>query len=256
MSNTFFSISETFCDLRIPEGFSSPEQLVTALIRFQNLLLSQNTIFADVFEHYQVENKEPPFPVFEIHRINNEVLSAVNYALSLDEVYPYLYKKDAQETLSEQAVNRLVVICRRFHLVARQLERRRLDNSKARETLKIKDEYDVQDLLNSLLKVDFDDVRSEEWTPSYAGSSSRVDFLLKAEKIVIEVKKTRETLTDKKIGEELAIDIIRYNNHPDCKYLFCFIYDPDGYLNNPNGLVNDLKNSGSDNLNVIAVVNP
>ena len=56
----------------------------------------------------------------------------------------------------------------------------------------IKDEYDVQDLLNALLRLNFDDVRPEEYTPSYAGSSTRVDFLLKKEKIVIEVKKTRK----------------------------------------------------------------
>ena len=38
----------------------------------------------------------------------------------------------------------------------------------------------------------FDDIRAEEWTPSYAGKCARVDFLLKNEKIVIEVKKTRK----------------------------------------------------------------
>jgi REase_DpnII-MboI len=52
----------------------------------------------------------------------------------------------------------------------------------------MKDEYDVQDSLHALLKLHFDDVRREEWTPSYAGSQSRMDFLLKREKIVVETK--------------------------------------------------------------------
>ena len=66
-------------------------------------------------------------------------------------------------------------ICWRFHLVARQL-RFRHDN---RATLDIQDEYDVQDLLHALLLLHFVDVRPEEYTPSYAGKASRMDFLLK-----------------------------------------------------------------------------
>lgn len=43
----------------------------------------------------------------------------------------------------------------------------------------LEDEYDVQDLPHALLLLYFDDVRAEEWTPSYAGKSARMDFLLK-----------------------------------------------------------------------------
>jgi glucan phosphorylase len=63
---------------------------------------------------------------------------------------------------------------KRFHLVARQLRERHNERS----TLQIEDEYDVQDLLHALLKINFEDVRAEEVCPSYAGGSSRVDFLL------------------------------------------------------------------------------
>lgn len=130
----------------------------------------------------------------------------------------------------------------RFNRVARQL-RTRHDH---RETIVINDEYDVQDLLHALLKLYFDDVRAEEWTPSYAGKSARMDFLLKKEKKVIEVKMTRETLTDKEIGDQLIVDAERYSSHPDCKKLICFVYDPDGYIRNPDGLKQDLtaKHSG------------
>ena len=51
-------------------------------------------------------------------------------------------------------------IFERFHQVSRQL-RSRYDG---RETLFINDEYDVQDLLHSLLHLHFDDIRPEEWT--------------------------------------------------------------------------------------------
>jgi DpnII restriction endonuclease len=81
----------------------------------------------------------------------------------------------------------LVIYCSRLNVVARQLR----DRHEGRSTLEIEDEYDVQDLLHSLLRLHFDDVRSEEWTPSYAGGSGRMDFLLKVEQIVIEAKMAR-----------------------------------------------------------------
>lgn len=143
----------------------------------------------------------------------------------------------------------IINIFKRFHIVCKQL-RERYDS---RETIDVCDEYDVQDLIHSLLCIYFDDIRAEEWTPSYAGSCSRQDFLLKKEKIVIEIKKTRKGLQDKQVGEQLIVDIDRYKSHPDCKNLLCFVYDPDERITNPRGIENDLTKT-TDGLNVITIV--
>ncbi len=74
---------------------------------------------------------------------------------------------------------------RKFHRFAKQLERHQGKSTISK--IEIKNEYDVQDLLYAILKLEFDDVRPEEYTPSYAGSNSRMDFLLKKEQIVIEL---------------------------------------------------------------------
>jgi hypothetical protein len=142
-------------------------------------------------------------------------------------------------------------ICFHFHSIARQL-RHRHDN---RPTLDVADEYDVQDLLHALLRQQFKDIRAEEWTPSYAGMSARMDFLLKAEQIVVEVKMTRKGLDAKKVGEELIIDIAHYQGHPNCKMLVCFVYDPDCRIANPAGLENDLSKQ-SDEFVVRVVIAP
>lgn len=94
-------------------------------------------------------------------------------------------------------------IFEKFHICASQLKRRHA----GRPTLEIKDEYDVQDLFNAILRLHFDDVRPEEWTPSYAGGNNRMDFLLKNEEISIEVKMTRNGLKNKELGDQLIIDI-------------------------------------------------
>jgi hypothetical protein len=139
----------------------------------------------------------------------------------------------------------------RFHLVARQLRNRH----GSRNTLDIDDEYDVQDLLGALLKLHFDDVRREEWTPSYAGGSARMDFLLKQERIVIEIKKTRKNLGDKELGNQLIEDKARYRVHQDCRKLICFVYDPEGRITNPSGIGNDL-NSKDGELEVQVIIKP
>ncbi|MFD2574684.1 hypothetical protein ACFSUS_28910 [Spirosoma soli] len=142
-----------------------------------------------------------------------------------------------QEENSFDSINSLYKIFDKFHLIVRQLRSRHSN----RPTIDISDEYDVQDLLHALLTIDFNDIRAEEWTPSYAGKSSRMDFLLKEFKIVIEVKKTRVGLTAKEVGTQLIEDIARYRSHLDCETLLCFVYDPEGYVGNPRGIENDLS---------------
>lgn len=152
---------------------------------------------------------------------------------------------------SETIQKQMTELFDRFHTIARQLHRRHCK----RATLEIVDEYDVQDLLHAILYLLFPDVRSEEWTPTYAGSPGRMDFLLKSNVMAIEVKKTRPSLTAKILGEELIVDIKKYQEHPWVKILFCFVYDPDGLLPNPRGLEMDLTKR-HDNLDVVVLIRP
>ncbi len=155
------------------------------------------------------------------------------------------YKENSAKSLDD-----LYKILERFNDLVKQL-RKRYNN---RPTLDVCDEYDVQDLLHSLLKIFYDDIRKEEWTPSYAGKCSRQDFLIKKEKCVIETKTTRPGLTEKELGDELLIDIARYKSHPDCSFLVCFIYDPDGRIVNPIGFIDDLEKTNNEFVKVI--INP
>ena len=131
----------------------------------------------------------------------------------------------------------LELLCSRFHLVAGQLRSRHGD----RETLHVEDEYDVRDLLQALLTLEHDDIRREEWAPSYAGGSARTDFLLKVEQIVIAAKKTGSGLGARELGEQLIVDVQKYKQNSDCRTLVCFVYDPEGRIANPRGIENDLS---------------
>jgi hypothetical protein len=156
------------------------------------------------------------------------------------------------EGAEQQPVKAVLAICDRFHTIAKQLTQRR----DGRSTLKIGDEYDVQDLLHALLRLYFDDIRPEEWTPSYGGGSSRMDFLLKGYEIVVEVKMTRKGLWAKEVSEQLIIDAAKYRQHPECKTLVCLVYDPEGLVKNPRGIERDLAKLSGNGLEVICVVTP
>lgn len=111
---------------------------------------------------------------------------------------------------------------------------------KNRPCLAFSDEYDVQDLLHALLRPWIADIRPEEYTPSYAGSSTRMDFLLPKYGIIIEVKVVRDRNHGKAVGNELILDISHYQAHLNCKQLWCVIYDPSGFIQNPEGMKADL----------------
>jgi len=142
-----------------------------------------------------------------------------------------------QLTRSERDAAELVVhLCRRFPRYVRQLSERH----GGRVALVVNDEYDVQDHLHALLRLHFDDVREEEWTPSYGATRTRMDFLLKRERTVVETKMTRPGLDQRKVVDELIVDKEHYRQHPDCQTLVCFVYDPEQRLTNPDALERDL----------------
>ena len=176
--------------------------------------------------------------------------------MDLDNIFEI---KEAHEILVNQPINiielaeiNLERIFKKFHKVALELRDRYSDKS----TITLVNEYDVQDLLRGLLRLYFDDIRPEEYSPSNSGSTSRIDFLLKEEKIGIEVKMTNENLKDKQLGEQILIDIGRYQEHPDCSKLFVFIYDKNDYIKNKRGLIRDIEKNSSNEFPIRVYICP
>jgi hypothetical protein len=70
-----------------------------------------------------------------------------------------------------------------------------------------------------------------------------MDFLLPDYGLVIETKIVRDRSHAKRLGDELVIDIEHYRRHPQCKLLWCVVYDPDHVITNAQGLRSDLEGS-------------
>ena len=220
-------------------------------------------IFASTFLKYtDLKDKE-----IYLSQIENELKDINDWRLKWHNIKPMHYSecnlysllinnstelepfKKVDKIDSIAALEKIELLCNKFHTFVKKLNSRNDIG-----TIDTQNEYDVQQLLYALLSLFFDDIRKEEFTPSHAGSFSRIDILLKNEQIGIEIKKTRKKLIDKKIGEELIDDIEKYQMHKDCKKLICFIYDPDEILSNPNGIINDLNKKHQEFVKII--INP
>jgi len=183
----------------------------------------------------------------ELHhkRIDRKIKWFKELARRVDNHFPQAGESVPNPISSEthSAVDKVDLLCSRFHAVVNQLNQPKRGN-KSPSHSSVKSEYDVQELLHALLWIFFTDVRREDPVPQRAGASSRTDFVLKREAIIVEVKKTRSNLRDNEIGKELIVDIERYKARNDCKLVYCFVYDPDHYLRNPAGLEELSRNEG------------
>ena len=123
----------------------------------------------------------------------------------------------------------------------------------SRPGIEVVDEYDVQRILHAVLVLHFDEVEPEDPTPRMAGASSRLDFLLRRERIAVETKMMRDSLSLRELRKELAEDMLYFRRHPDAGALFIFIYDPDRKITNAAGFEAQLRTE-SDEFPVRVVV--
>jgi len=269
ISKQFFSLSDLiiaeFSYLKGTVNFENESELLTKIETFQwgmkpgEYIRSHRPNYAVVSDLSILNNGIQVPPHIQVGEDIVFILSMISSYDNFEKlVYQLIRMLEIKYSSSESEVTRqsplqiLENIFNKFHLVVTQLKNR----YDQRPTIDISDEYDVQDVVNALLRINFEDIRKEEWTPSYAGSATRVDFLLKREQIIIELKKTRIGLKDKDIGNQLILDIAHYKSHPDCKSLICFVYDPANLVSNPRGLEDDLNRNSNNDMLVGVYIRP
>ncbi|MBL8037392.1 MAG: hypothetical protein JNN16_07835 [Nitrospira sp.] len=154
-------------------------------------------------------------------------------------------------TLDQDPLSLIRKVCLRFHSVARQLRLRK----DYRPTIEVDDEYDLQDLLCALMKVEFDEVATDEWTPPYTKGASRTTLVVNRDQIAIVAKKTGPGLTTKELTDQVLADAAYYRTQGRCSTLFCFVYDPEGRIGSPKRLETTLT-SVSEHCRIEVLVAP
>jgi REase_DpnII-MboI len=133
---------------------------------------------------------------------------------------------------------RLLSILRRVPEAFRPLVRER---RRGHTSLELVDEYDLQDAAETALRLIYDDVRPEERTPSYAGSSTTQDFLLRDVHTMVEIKVTRAGRRNVQVRDEITVDTESYRRHPDVRRMVFAVYDIGSTITNPRGFERDLS---------------
>jgi hypothetical protein len=200
-----------------------------------------------ILDHYSAENHHWD-GVIQIYKpLENEIVALI------PELRAEINRRNVNQAFNTDnaaALQHVLQLADTFHREALALRNRQHN----RPDFLIQNEYDVQDLYHALLLTRFQTVRREEYGPSYAGTSTRSDFYLKEDSIVLEMKMSREGLNDKKLGEELINDIAHYKQR-GCKAMFCFVYDPEHKLKNPAVLEADLSKP-TDGMDVKVIIRP
>lgn len=196
--------------------------------------LSEQNSFALLINQYlnhdglqlSLESGKQSFPTYSVQPLDksNEL------SLGFEKQKPELAHINNIEDLLRQIINGIPKAMRPLR-----------DRHKGHPALTFDNEYDVQTLFHALLHPWVIDIRAEELTPSYAGSSARIDFVLPAYGIVLEFKYVRDKTHAKMVGKELTIDIAYYQKHPNCTQLWAVIYDPHKLIDNPGGLKSDIE---------------
>lgn len=110
-----------------------------------------------------------------------------------------------------------------------------------RPAFMIETEFDVQDLLFTIVKPIFPDAVLEDYTTKHAGLSKRIDIVLRAISTVVEVKAVRNLGHAQRVADELKIDIESYHSHPHCKSLVAVVWDERRHIHDRRAFEKDLS---------------
>lgn len=110
-----------------------------------------------------------------------------------------------------------------------------------RASIPVRDEYDAQAFVHVALRLLYVDVRPEEPAPSSAGKASRIDFLVRDQRIAVEVKVTSPSHGERNIRKEIIEDKHEYRTHPHVTQLLVVVFDLFNKFSNPVGFEYDLS---------------
>lgn len=158
-----------------------------------------------------------------------------NFEKSKKKVMDFLKKEifTCQKISNQQGVQIVITILEHFHDYCRCLYKEKIHNKcsdslkRNLPCLKIENEYDLQRLMYPAIRSVFADARLEV-TQDSGHHMVRKDIVIDSQDIVIELKCSSETVTERRLSEEIAADMIHYKN----RHILFYIYDKASVIKN------------------------
>lgn len=189
----------------------------------------------------------------------SNVKTAKNYLLSLQSELNFIISQKKESVSKDnnfKTVDHILDLLQRFHLGANHLEKHRRVNH---DPFVVNDEFDVQDLLFSILLVNFPDVEIEDPAKKIAGVSSRLDVVIRNLKLIIEIKCFKKGNNWATMFKDINHKIQTYSQNENYDQMIIFIYNPDSALVNPDKIQKDITKKQTidgKNFNIICIVDP
>lgn len=197
--------------------------------------------------------KNLPNDISKLQRkISNELVAL---QIIIDEVNEDLFEQQSSvmSTYKQNGtLETIILICRNFNNFANSIKED--PHGKASiQAATIRNEYDMQFYFGAILSIHFNDYLPEESTASLGGKSSSIDFILKREKIAVELK---IDITRDELIKQLNDDITKYKKHPDIinGTLICCVYDPEKKIKQPIPLEKDYDDIDHGSLRVKLII--
>jgi hypothetical protein len=234
-------------DGKIPgDTYASPQDFAVSLAGYRALVEQMRSELDREDAAYRKANKVDgsPFLVEAVRARVAYFLEAIEHV-----------EKQRPSSLSTGLVNDLSLATRlaaRFHESVLALRKHPHNGT----LFTINDEWDCQYLFRSVLAAYFSDIRIEEWNPSVAGSSSRCEFFLKEQRLMIELKYVRKPDDQKAIKSALLTDFADYGANPLVDHVIALVYDPSHQLPAPVQLQKDLSGEYKGLRRVQVIVSP
>ena len=207
----------------------------------------QNMVYSDTHKK-KIHND-----IFKLQKkINDEVILL---KVIIDELNNDLYEQVSNPigtSTHNGTIELISTICRNFNNFAKSLETSPHGKAKV-QSVKIQNEYDLQFYFEAILSLHFDNYLPEESTPSFGGTSSKIDFILKRDKVGIELK---SDITKEELQKQINDDITKYKKHPDLinGTVIFFAHDPNKKVKYPGALEEDYEDIDHGPLNVKLII--
>ncbi len=124
---------------------------------------------------------------------------------------------------------------------------------KNKENFEIVDEYDIQDIVYTMLKGSFPTLQYENPNQKSGITSSISDFTIDELRLFIETKYINDKEDGKRIQEECKKDLVSYSKQESCNTIIFFIYDPNHCIDNRDAFRESLGNKFSDGKNSVEI---
>lgn len=227
------SVQETFL---VQKFFPEFQQSFLKKLKSENTSDEYTKILKYIYQNEfeaEIENFVTKLSRYELETIDLIVLAELQSHFSKQAVTKTTYQNLSAKDLIIEILNNFENSVKKIT----DLSLRYGKDKQNRKLISIDDEYDVQDLLYFSLKSIFPEIKYEDDTSNYGGSAKRLDFYLKDEGIIIEVKHI-DKADDKKYTKQMKEDLQSYHVVNVLTEIIFFIYAPNAIqdINNFNEL--------------------